>query len=772
MNILNNFKRLLAVAVVSFAMVGTVSADWTVYDGSQLPEDAGFSAGSSTMGGTLAITDDADNAGNSLIEISAPDADKNYWKYYLNADNTANGVTMVTRLQALNDTTNVTSFQIYNGTYYTKIYLQKDGKLKVDKDQTYSTELDFTEFHVFRFTMIGADIQAWVDDVQYCTFTTTGTSDNSASIRFGDASDSDAYGAIFDWLMFDETGVYAPGEGSDYPSDLILSPLSSTPVADSWDIYDASETPEVAGFSAGGSNSVGSSIILDDADNAGNKILDMRSAGSEKWYWSSSHPEDYDVDNGFTIVYRMSGITADSSSVGEMEICGGGFRDKVRVQGDNKLNIEKAGITVDMPEGVDVMEYNVYRVTFKRAIDGTDTTGFTQVWVNNTFVAEGTTTTTSTSNKYTIGDSNSSKSYAAYIDWVIRDLTGAYAPGEGSDYPSSLVIAPLTGGEVVIEDFVRFDEATLSIGSAAASLADLEIEANTSWQLFSQDTWITGIAPAEGDSGVSTFTISVEENTDAAPRTATIYALSGEDKMDELTITQEGQAVLISALSATASSAQLKDGVTKEGGFAIDGDYTTSWVPSEGIVNGENQWIKVALEAGSQVVLVKIAEYKNNERLTGFSVDYWNGSEYVETLPLQLSPLQAVANTEVAYTLPSAVTTDTLRFNFYGNTTTTETDPSVAAGWLTISEVSAWGGGSSSTIETEQLVSYQVYPNPSTGTFTIANAEGASVQILSLAGQVVFQADNISINANLNTDLPSGIYLLNVDNMVRKIVVE
>ena len=86
-----------------------------------------------------------------------------------------------------------------------------------------------------------------------------------------------------------------------------------------------------------------------------------------------------------------------------------------------------------------------------------------------------------------------------------------------------------------------------------------------------------------------------------------------------------------------ASSEQLKDGAYKEAAFAIDGHDSTAWVYESSIVNGASEWIKVAVPTGSEVVMVKIMEYKNDIRLTSFSVEYWNGSEYVEILAQQLS---------------------------------------------------------------------------------------------------------------------------------------
>jgi hypothetical protein len=789
-------KRLFATALSLFAIIGTTSADWNVYDCSQTPLDFGMEAGSSNTSiynETAGVIVDPDISDNSLLNFLTVDnvAAKLYFTQSLSDSySTDSGFTVVARVKALSDTAKVIEFELRAGFYREKIRIDSDGNFNVEKGTGEDTKIDYPapegtdmlDWNIYRFTFKDSTLNIWVNDVQIASnILSTNASSTSTEFTIGDSNTGSIYAAEIDWIIWDETGVYAPGEGTDYPSEISLDPLIEDDGEDdgededeedegNWDIYDASETPEAAGFSAGSSNTNGISTIIDDSVNIGNMILDMRSGEADKWYWSTNHLTDVDPDSGFTVVYRMSGITADSASVGEMEVCAGGFRDKVRVYSNGQINIEKAGVTVDFPEGVDVMDYNVYRVTFQRDINGTDTTGYTRVWINDEFVAEGYSTETSTSNKYTIGDSNSSKSYAALIDWIIRDETGAYAPYENSNYPSTIVIDPLEGGEVEIPDMLTFDDASVAVAQMGETIT-ANLEANAAWLLATTDTWLD-ITPVAGDSGVAIITITAEANTGAAPRTGTIYGLIGDEFLDELTITQEGLAVQIEALSAIASSEQLKDGVYQEAALAIDGLDSTAWVYDESIVNGESEWIKVAIPSGSEVVMVKIMEYKNNERLTSFSVDYWNGSEYVEILEQQLSPLQDLANSEVAYTLPSTVTTDTIKFNFYGNTSTTETDPSVASGWLTISELSIWGAenstGSNSVIQDD----FKVYPNPTTGLFVIENAKGADIELISILGEKMYQKSGISEKEQVNLVLPKGLYLLKVDQTVTKVLIK
>lgn len=57
---------------------------------------------------------------------------------------------------------------------------------------------------------------------------------------------------------------------------------------------------------------------------------------------------------------------------------------------------------------------------------------------------------------------------------------------------------------------------------------------------------------------------------------------------------------------------------------------------------------------------------------------------------------------------------------------------------------------------------FSVYPNPSTGTFTIDNSEGADLVIFNITGQVVFEKSSINSNELINTNLAKGMYLVKV----------
>ena len=69
-----------------------------------------------------------------------------------------------------------------------------------------------------------------------------------------------------------------------------------------------------------------------------------------------------------------------------------------------------------------------------------------------------------------------------------------------------------------------------------------------------------------------------------------------------------------------------------------------------------------------------------------------------------------------------------------------------------------------------------IYPNPSTGAFTIGDSEGADVVVFNATGSVVFQKSNIDHNELINADLTKGIYFVSVtkdsDKRVAKLIIE
>lgn len=72
-------------------------------------------------------------------------------------------------------------------------------------------------------------------------------------------------------------------------------------------------------------------------------------------------------------------------------------------------------------------------------------------------------------------------------------------------------------------------------------------------------------------------------------------------------------------------------------------------------------------------------------------------------------------------------------------------------------------------LSTESL---SIYPNPSNGSFIIANQKGANLDVMTLDGRVVYSKSNISASEQVTIDAKSGIYLVKVGELVNKIAIK
>jgi hypothetical protein len=69
--------------------------------------------------------------------------------------------------------------------------------------------------------------------------------------------------------------------------------------------------------------------------------------------------------------------------------------------------------------------------------------------------------------------------------------------------------------------------------------------------------------------------------------------------------------------------------------------------------------------------------------------------------------------------------------------------------------------------ETRHATSLQVYPNPTTGVVTIANADGAEVKVYNLSGELLHRSRESCVDLS---GYPSGVYLLRIGDEALKVV--
>ncbi|MBN1598644.1 MAG: T9SS type A sorting domain-containing protein [Bacteroidales bacterium] len=221
-----------------------------------------------------------------------------------------------------------------------------------------------------------------------------------------------------------------------YTSILMLFSLTFLLNAQSWDVYDADEVPNLSVFAFEESNVDGdpaTNTIIADPDIVDNNLLELISPGEDpsKFMWKYNFPND--LNDPVTLVIRMKGVSDTLDRIMELDFRQAGFRERIYIKSDNTFELKESDIEGDLPDGALAMEWHIYRLT-----KSGDVVNF-YFDENPEPVATVTTTTTETTNNYfRFGDGNGSSTLGGLIDWIIWDTTGTYAPGTGAEIPDSL----------------------------------------------------------------------------------------------------------------------------------------------------------------------------------------------------------------------------------------------------------------------------------------------------------------------------------------------
>ncbi|UCH14081.1 MAG: T9SS type A sorting domain-containing protein [Bacteroidales bacterium] len=218
-------KFTLTLSVLMLFSLAQINAQsWHVYDGSQLPADAGFSS-ADVKGKAIvhSIVDDPDIPGNKLYEYYVDSADsKQQWEADFGGP--VDYITVVTRMKSsLPDTfIGVSNIRLYNGVNRV-VFKLEDGRINPENTlQNVNYDMDGTEWHIFRFVMDGAFVKVYLDERPKPVMVDTSASLNSNTyFRFGDGSDGDEYGGQVDWIVWDTSGAYPPGAGAVIPQALL-----------------------------------------------------------------------------------------------------------------------------------------------------------------------------------------------------------------------------------------------------------------------------------------------------------------------------------------------------------------------------------------------------------------------------------------------------------------------------------------------------------------------------------------------------------------------
>jgi hypothetical protein len=203
-------------------------AQWQIYDCSVLPTEADtawYESNATNLDDVtemLSVIDDADITGNKLIKVDGSQANlKEMWCYNWNADNEV-GATLVFRAKSLDASTYDRDFDLYfkNGKYEERLIATGGVRIELDKS---GQEVDFntTDWHIYRITQQIDQTLVYIDEDPVSLMVGESEQETDANyFRFGDGSESSTMGSLYDWIIWDVSGAYAPGTGNPLPEEL------------------------------------------------------------------------------------------------------------------------------------------------------------------------------------------------------------------------------------------------------------------------------------------------------------------------------------------------------------------------------------------------------------------------------------------------------------------------------------------------------------------------------------------------------------------------
>jgi hypothetical protein len=225
-------KFFVTICFTILLCIGSVFAQWEYWEANELPTasaDTAWHYEQEADGGTITystIIDDPDIEGNKLLQFSEPDG-ANRETFANNWDaNPSIGATLVFRMKALEVGTYNRDWDIYlyNGVCRERLVSNSGTEVKFDKSKAAIT-FDTSDWHIYRLTIVEDQIELFIDEDPLSYVLTTGEASEGNLFRFGDLGSS-SIGTLYDWIAWNVSGPYPPGEGDPLPSELTGLPAA------------------------------------------------------------------------------------------------------------------------------------------------------------------------------------------------------------------------------------------------------------------------------------------------------------------------------------------------------------------------------------------------------------------------------------------------------------------------------------------------------------------------------------------------------------------
>lgn len=758
---------------ISALFTGSTLAQWKIYNASELPTastPAFISSGSAGAGIVSTLIDDPDDTENKFLELlTVANADNGTWRYTYPA--AVSAVTILMRVKSANDDgRRIIELDLENGGFRERLYLnQEDNKIRLQHSAGFGADNEFSppgnasvkEWHIYRITKDAeGNVKLYFDEnPKPIAVGKTAQATSNNYFRFGDTNGSHNISGLVDWVIWDESGTYAPGEGEPIPAGLKSS---------NWTFYDADVLPNehVPAFSPSNTAGAGGlNTIVVDPDDEDNNLLEMITvANADNYMWSTPLLAD---TRGVTLIMKVKAANDVARRVVELDLHHNGIRERMYVNREfNRVRLNEAigggdGGEIAAPAGVSLSEWNIYRLT--------KVGGVIKLYLNEVAIplAEGN-ASTSTSNQYfRFGDGNGSHNMAALVDWIIWDQTGAYAPNEGPALPYENNI--LSWDAFLSE--IKID------GQAIANFGQKILDYEKPLPAGTTDI---PVVTATANSGAANLVVT---QADAIPGTATII-VTAENGVTQYTYTVSFR---IYSEDATLSNL-LADGQAITG-FAPDvTDYelvlpigTTDVPVISAVTNfaGANAVVTQADAIPGTAVIVVTAEDGTTTKTYNVSMRLISNNAVLTDLKVDNTTVTGFAANVFEYNvqLPSGTTTiPVVSAEAADSRATVETTQATALPGTATVKVTAEDGTiqnytvnftvQPTGITTPEVPGFRIYPNPANSYIVVEWASDESeaiVEIVSITGQVVLKSFLVSKSAPIEIgQLKQGTYLLQI----------
>lgn len=317
---------------------------------------------------------------------------------------------------------------------------------------------------------------------------------------------------------------------------LLLSPFWAQ--SQEWYVYDGSVLPNdenlARGFVTSSSDfNPDHNQIIDDPNITGNKILRMANTEeSVQFYWRRNFETN---PTELTLMFRAKGDPEKALAL-DVDMDFNGKRVRISILSDNRSR-RRNGEGDDYADlGYNASNWNLYRFTM--------TPTEARLYIN-----EGATpihtlapVTTSGRNYFRFGDGDSGANLGSDVDWVIWDVSGAYAPGQGAAIPEGLSQS-FTPAEPPSDD-ATLDTLYASVGTLSPAFNQdvdeytLELPPNTTSVTFTatpndEGATVTGAGEFTTIPGTATIVVTAENGTTTKPYTVDVTVIVSIEELRE-----------------------------------------------------------------------------------------------------------------------------------------------------------------------------------------------------------------------------------------------